>query len=371
MTENKVQNKKKSLISQEIDLFVLFNIFWKKRKIIFITTLIFFLLGVLFSSLQTTYEYKAETTFLIKSGGGGMNSLGSLAGLAGVNLQSEGSNSGVEIEPSLYPRLINSIDFKQKLINAPLILNGYEKEMSYAFYYENLVKPSKFDAIKSNFFGFPRMIFSFFKPSSPPEKIEKPKTSILSLSSEQESHFARLKNQLKVESIDGVMSLTFTMEDPLLAAQMAQFSIGLLEEEVINYKISSLNEELKFTQLLYEEKRKSFEDIQSQLGYFRERNQNSISASIQNQLERLQSEYNLRLSIVTQVANSLESSKIQIARDTPIFSTLDPVVVPSSPIQISKFYLLIVFTISGFLLSMGYVLIFDLILNNKLKEIYT
>ena len=60
-------------------------------------------------------------------------------------------------------------------------------------------------------------------------------------------------------------------------------------------------------------------------------------------MDRLQAEYSLKLTVFTQVANSLESTKLQIARDTPIFSVLDPVTIPNSP-QSNKRGLIILFT---------------------------
>jgi uncharacterized protein involved in exopolysaccharide biosynthesis len=133
------------------------------------------------------------------------------------------------------------------------------------------------------------------------------------------------------------------MPDALMAAQMAEFSFQLLQKEIIDYKLGNLREELRFSESLYEEKKKEFEKIQNEVGYFKDRNQNVISSSIQNQMDRLQAEYSLKLTVFTQVANSLESTKLQIARDTPIFSVLDPVTIPNSP-QSNKRGLIILFT---------------------------
>jgi hypothetical protein len=342
----------------EIDLLKLVKTLWEKRKIIFLIVSIFFLLGVFLSFLQTPPQFKSETSFLLKSGGsgGGMESLGGLAALTGTSLPSGGSSSGAEISSSLYPKFISSIQFKKALLQAPLTINGKTETVTYAYYYENIVKPSRSELIRTYTLGLPSILMSKFNPSTPIDTGKEKNTPLLRLSSNELGHFARLENQLKVEPKEGVFILSFTMPEPLLAAQMADFSFKLLQKEVVNYKLGNLSEELRFNQLLYNEKKKEFEKIQNELGYFRDRNQNVVIASIQNQKDRLQSEYNLKLTVFTQVANALESTRLQIARDTPMFSILDPVTIPNGP-ETKKGKLVIIFSvILGIFLAFTYII---------------
>lgn len=355
-------------VGDEIDLLSLLKIIWKNRIKIFVSLSIFFFFGVLVSLLQTSKEYKSVSTFLLKSGGSqsATGPMGGLAALAGVSLPSGGTTSTTEIPPSLYPTIISSIEFKKALINAPLKVAGFNKEVTYAYYYENLIKPSRFDLFKLYTLGLPRLLINRIKntfylgrkdqndKSASNKKIFYD-PNILSLSANETTHFARLNNQLKIESKNGLFILSFVMEDPFLAAQMAHFSLELLQKEVVAYKLANLREELRFTEILYEEKKQSFKQIQNELGDFRDRNQNVVASFVQNQFDRLQAEYNLRLNVVTQIANSLESTKIQIARNTPIFSILDPVTIPSSPNPQNRLSVIVIFSAIGFILTFSYV----------------
>jgi hypothetical protein len=342
----------------EIDLLKLVKTLWEKRKIIFLIVCAFFLLGVFLSFLQTPPQFKSETSFLLKSGGsgGGMESLGGLAALTGASLPSSGSSSGSEISSSLYPKFISSIQFKKALLQAPLTINGKTETVTYAYYYENIVKPSRSELIRTYTLGLPSILMSKFNPSAPIDTGKEKNTPLLRLSSNELGHFARLENQLKVEPKEGVFILSFTMPEPLLAAQMADFSFKLLQKEVVDYKLGNLREELRFNQLLYDEKKKEFEKIQNELGYFRDRNQNVVIASVLNQMERLKSEYSLKLSVFTQVANSLEATKLQIARDTPIFSVLDPVTIPNGPQAKNSRLVILIFIVLGVVVAFAYVL---------------
>jgi uncharacterized protein YlxW (UPF0749 family) len=84
-----------------------------------------------------------------------------------------------------------------------------------------------------------------------------------------------------------------------LAAQMAKFAEDLLQREVIGFKIQNAREHLKYTEERFEEKRNEFEDIQNRLASFRDRNQNISSAFAQNQLTKLEAEYNFVLNVYT------------------------------------------------------------------------
>ena len=55
-----------------------------------------------------------------------------------------------------------------------------------------------------------------------------------------------------------------------------------------------------------------------------------------NELERIQAEYSIALNVVTELATQVESAKLQVSKDTPIFSVIDPVTVPTQK-NLSKF----------------------------------
>jgi hypothetical protein len=267
-------------VEDDIDLLEILKTFWQKRSAIFLSAGIFLFLGVIISSLQSPAQFKSETSFLLKSGGGGSGggteSLGGLAAIAGISLPSGGLSSGSDISPSLYPKFISSIEFQKALIKAPITIEGGAETVTYEYYYENMVKPSRLELVKSYTIGLPATIKSMINPSGPIIKSEKESNNLLKLSPNESAHFARLENQLKIESKDGVMVLSFSMPEPLAAAQMADFAFNLLQKEIIDYKLGNLREELRFSESIYEEKRKEFEKIQNELGYYKDRNQNHL-----------------------------------------------------------------------------------------------
>lgn len=359
MEEKTKNNADFSIFENEIDLLKVVRVTWERRKVIYFFAGLFFLFGILFSFLQSPAQFKSETTFLLKSSsngvGNGIGSLGGLATIAGISLPSGGFSSGIEIPPSLYSKFISSIEFKKALIDAPISVEGQNEKVTYAYYYEQIAKPSRLELVKTYTLGLPAILWSKIKPNNSINTSKKADTHLIMLSSTEKAHFARLDDQLKIESKDGVIFLSFTMPEPLMAAQMADFSFQLLQKEIISYKLGNILEELRFSEALYEEKKQEFYKIQNELGYFRDRNQNVISSSGQNQMERLQAEYNIKMSVFTQVANALESTKLQMAKDTPIFSILDPVTIPNSSEATRGTFLILFSTIFGIVVAIVFI----------------
>jgi uncharacterized protein involved in exopolysaccharide biosynthesis len=57
----------------------------------------------------------------------------------------------------------------------------------------------------------------------------------------------------------------------------------------------------------------------------------------------------------------LESTKIQIAKDTPIFAILDPVTIPSSAKAKKNILFILISVVLGFVLSIGYIIFKELL----------
>ncbi|MGC6422878.1 MAG: GNVR domain-containing protein, partial [Flavobacteriaceae bacterium] len=136
-------------------------------------------------------------------------------------------------------------------------------------------------------------------------------------------------------------------------------------EQVIAYKLEKLNDNLLFTQKQYTQKQKEFESLQDRLALFKDRNQNISSSRFQSQLQRLQSEYDIALSVLQELAKQLETTKLQVNRDTPIFTVIEPVIVPHEREQPKRKLIVLIWTFLGGVLSCGWVLV-----RHPAKEIF-
>ncbi|WP_373493789.1 Wzz/FepE/Etk N-terminal domain-containing protein [Aquiflexum sp.] len=351
--------------NEEIDLLELAKTVWLKRRIIFITILLFSILGVLVA-LVLQNEYTAGSTFVPQTSEQGKvgGNLGGLASLAGINLG--GLSGGSEIPPSLYPKIVSSVKFRKDLLNATLNIQGDSQKISYQYYYDSIHRLGLIPLFAKYTIGLPGL---FIKNIRGNNVMESPSNDhgLINVSESEFEHFKRLDNQVSIEfnEKEGFVSLSFSMPEPLMAAQMARYAEELLQKEVIEFKIQSAREHLKYTEERFEEKKIEFEGIQKKLAIFRDRNQNLSSAMILNQLEKLEAEYNFAFSIYTELAKQLEQAKLQVSKDTPIFSIIQPVTIPIEKSAPRRPLIVIVFVLLGLVIAFGYIFGREFVLSVK------
>ena len=120
-------NSYNNLEEDSIDIIVLLKTLWNGKKLIVKTTAVFFIIGCIVALLSPVV-YTAQTTFIPQVSEDQMSSskgLGSLASLAGINLNQGSSTSDSYLSPLLYSKIANSDEFSLKLIEEELIsLNG-------------------------------------------------------------------------------------------------------------------------------------------------------------------------------------------------------------------------------------------------------
>jgi len=349
--------------SDEIDIVELLQKVWQGRKIAIKISVVFALLGVIFA-LSSTNVYTATTTFIPKgkSSGSVGGSLSGLASLAGISL---GGMSGgdSEIPPSMYPMVLNSIPFLEKTLSLEVPLNGQNIVMKEYLLTQMYFKESNsFDFLnflKKYTIGLPALLKGkiFAEMNALPSAAEN--ITIKRLTYEEEQLFNYLKSlvTISVDKKEGFIALSVQDKDPQVAAIIAQNTQHLLQQEVIDFKIKNARELLTFTETLYTEKKVAFEALQDELAIFRDQHQNISSGLFENKLSRLESELSIASAVNEELAKQVEQARIQVSRDTPIFTIIDPVVIPNQRTGPKRKFIVLGFTFLGFFLGLGYALI--------------
>ncbi|MFA8434232.1 MAG: Wzz/FepE/Etk N-terminal domain-containing protein [Marinifilaceae bacterium] len=341
----------------ELDLIRLAKTLWNGRRTVIHTTIIFMVVGLIVAILSPK-EYTASTTMMPQAAGGKKlgGSLGGLAAMAGINLGSMGS--GGEIPPTLYPKIVSSIPFQKAMMQTQLTVNGQEQPVSFAQYYLELSKPSVLGYVKKYTIGLPGLIISTIKGGGEFDKQLMPDNrQLLSISLGEKKLIKILSAQLSlnVNDKDGYVSLSARMPEALAAAQLAQKAQELLQNSIIEFKSKKAKDQLAFVEERYVEKQKDFEIVQQKLAQFRDRNRNVSTAVAQAELERLQAEYNMVYGVYSELAKQLESQRIQVKEDTPVFTILEPVSIPIDKSKPKRSMILILWTVLGGFVGIGIV----------------
>lgn len=340
--------------NEKIDLVGFVNLLWLAKKRIIVFGGVFAMLGVGIA-LLTQNRYSASSVFIpqvsdSESIGG---NLGGLASLAGINLGG-GVTGSADFPPSLYPNILNNVHFKLSLLEAPLVPQQTGDTVTYREYFEHIYQPSALSTIKKYTIGLPGVIIGAIKGEKSDEStngnvVARNDTALIKLTKIEREHFSRIENQVSIISNlkDGFVTISVTMPDPYLAAQLAKYVEFELEKALVSYKIKNAEIKLEYIQARYDEKKKDFENIEDQLAIFKDRNKNLNTARAQTQLQRLESRYDLTLGVYLNLAQELEQAKLHVNKSTPIMSIIQPVTVPSIKSGPSRALIVIMFALIG------------------------
>lgn len=348
---SELQNQQ--IIEDEIDLVELLKKVYLEKKLIFKVTLFALVFGVVYALFQPN-EFTASATFIPQLSSdvkAGSSSLSGLASLAGINLG--GMEGSSEFPPTLYPQVVESVPFKLQLLSSSIKNNN--QELSLREYFLSQESYSILGIVKKYTIGLPSLILSSFKKND--ESVNN--SLIYSISEEDEKLFKELFKvfSLSLNDKEGFITMSFTDRNKSISAQVVKIAQSLLQEKIIEYKVQSSKELLDFTKSQYNENKVAFEKLQDERAVFVDKNINISSSLYQNKLSRIESDLSIAQTVVQQLASQVEQAKLQVNKDTPVFTTIKPVTVPFEKSAPKRSLIVIVFGFFGIIASVGYVLV--------------
>jgi uncharacterized protein involved in exopolysaccharide biosynthesis len=305
----------------EIDLLALLKTVFVARRFVIKTTILFAVLGIILAVVSPT-KYTASSTFVPQlSEGQTTSSLGGLASLAGINLSAIMGSQPQEISPSLYPQIAESVPYRLALLDATVESNTSFRDYILTQSGGVAILP----LLKKYTIGLPGLLLN--KQTDNNENLD---TSLFQITEQDKGLFEFLAQVVSIEVDDqeGLVSISVELADRMVAAQLAQAATDLLQSNIIAFKSQSARNNLDFIESQFESKRQEFEQIQDSIAVFKDQNLNITSSLYQNQLTRLESQFTVTSSVFQELAGRVEQAKIQVNKDTPIFTIIEPVSVP-------------------------------------------
>ncbi|GHC58353.1 Wzz/FepE/Etk N-terminal domain-containing protein [Ulvibacter litoralis] len=333
-----VEKVKINIFSEDILLHII-----KRRRFVIIFGICFFVLGLALAILSTKkYTSKAVIVPQMNSSQGVSKKYAKIASLAGINLNSGESSN---ILPTIYPLILSSAPFQKELLKTPLTIKGQDSTVSLTNYLSNIRKPSFLDKVKKYTIGLPGLLINSLKskPKATASAGFRKDTTLFEFTPVEKGQIGFLDGavEVKYNDLDGYIEIIGTLEEPLASAELAQRAYKLLEQYVIEYNIQKSKDELTYIQERFVEAEENFFEKRAKLGNYRERNQNLITTSAINRGEQYKIEYDLAYSIYSEISSEFESAKLQVKRDTPIFTVIKPVTVPTEPSYPNKLMIII------------------------------
>lgn len=311
------------------------------RKILYKAAGVGLVLGVIVA-LSVPKQYMVEVTLSPEMGGSKGNS--SLAGVAASFLGSSATaNEGSDaLNASLSADIVSSTPFLLELLDMN-ITSSDKKINSLKVYMEKQSVPWWSYAI-----GLPGIIIGSIKSLFGDEEKETAIDTMrntIKLSPEKANIISRLKNAIRasVDNKTAITRVSVSLQDPEVAAIVADSVVYQLQEYIINYRTSKAKDDAAYLERLFEERQQEYYILQKKYADYVDTHDDLILQSLRTEQERLQNDMNLAYQIYGQVANQLQAAKAKVQEEKPVFAVVEPAVVPLSPSGITQKVYIIIF----------------------------
>ncbi len=343
-----------------IDFIDVMKSIWSKRKFILILGGVFCIVGILVA-ITTPSEYLAKTRLLPERESSGNDrfagNFGGLAGLVGIDLKGASNNDA--LPPTLYPQLIQSIPFLEELsLDSIRVSSLSQGKVTIKDYFSEHITASPFQVVVNKVLKFPSYIKALFGKKKAEDIVLSDgvgEEEIYSLTSDEYDMLMALKSRIWVEidQINRLLVISAEMPDALAAADLLLRAKERLTENATNYKLKKIRRDYEFIHSRYLRSKENFSKWQLKLATFEDENQNMNSSRAQTQRQNIRNEYNLAFDVYKALSEQLEQSKIEIEKETPIFTVLDPIQVPIERNRPDRKKMVIVFFAIGIVIGIG------------------
>ena len=343
-----MDNNLEVLEESSIDFGKIFKDLLKHKSLYYKVLPVAFLLAAVYAlSLPNYYQC---TVKLAPELGGSARSAGGLASLAssfGVNLG--GAQTGADaINPTLYPDLMNSVDFKTSLFEIPVTRESDNKTFTYYDYLMNEQKTPWWSEAKAAFFGL------FGSKEKEPET----KVDPFRLTKEQ-TGIAKAIDKNVVCDVDKktmVITINVTDQDPLICATMADSVKTRLQNFITDYRTSKARVDLEYNKKVFDEARAKYEEARNRYATFADSHRSVSSQAAQTKQTDLQNEMNLHQQILQQVVAQMQQADMKVQEETPAFTTLQSATVPIIKAGPKRAQMCLIFLFLAFLGTTAWIL---------------
>ncbi len=327
---------------QEIDLLELLQKLWAGRRLILKWCAVGAVVGLIIAfSIPKEYTTTVKLAPEIQNNKSSLGGLSSLASMAGINMGS--MNSTDAVSPELYPDIVQSVPFMTGLFDVTLTDAKGEQTWPVSEYVSEELRAPWWSAV----LGFPFKVLGWVKGLFSKEEDAAAGNSVnpFRLTKEENRIVKSLQERIAV-SVDKktlVVSLSVTMQDPVVSATLTDTVMRNLQDYITEYRTNKARNDLEFTQRLFDEAQSKYYEAQQRYAQYIDQNQGIVRRSFRTEQERLQNEMNLAFNLYNQMAQQLQMAKAKVQESTPVYAVVQPATVPLKASKPSKMILLVGF----------------------------
>lgn len=311
----------------EIDLMEYARKLWKGRKLLIKAAGIALIMGIIVAySIPKVYTVNVILSPEASKMGRTSSSLASMASMLGL-AGGAGSEANA-LNLTMTSEIIASTPFILELFDTRVQTLDGKTDTTLVAYLATESRPwwNTVKALPSMAIGGIRSLFTT------PQKVEEKPLNPFHLTRKEMGQVGAIRRVISANvEKSGMTQIEVTLQDPLVAATLADTVVAKIQKYITQYKTSKAKEDCKYWEQLYKERQQQYHKAQEAYAKYVDTNQGVILQSVKIEQERLQNEMNLAFQIFTQVATQLQMSKAKVQEEKPVFAVLEPASVPLIP----------------------------------------
>ena len=348
MSENEYIEQEES----SIDFGQIFAVLKKHKRLYYKVLPIVLVVACVFTlGLRNYYTCEVKLSPELSTKSSRTSGLAALASQFGMNL---GSNmmATEALFPTVYPELMNSVDFKASLFNVPIHKKDSTRIISYYDYLAYEQKPSWWGAAISAPF---KLLGELIGTK---DTIDQHKVNPFMLTKEQ-SEIVKIIDKKVVCDVDKktmVITINVTDQDPLICATIADSVQRRLQNFITDYRTKKAKVDLEYNRKLFKEAKARYDKARQLYASYSDANQDMILQSYKTKLIDLENEMQLQFNNYNAVAQQLQLAEAKVQEETPAFTTLQSATVPVKKAGPGRVKMVLVFLFLAFLGTTVYIL---------------
>lgn len=318
-----MEGKKK----QAVDVFVIWERIWKRKQLFYIVGVISFILACLWNLPAPRY-YQCHVVLAPENAPNSGGVMGNMAAMMGIDLN--GNVAGDAIVPELYPKVLQSNDFVNSIININVKSKDGEIDTTY---YAYKLKFQKGNPIIKAVAKVPKAVIGFFKKKEEGNKGSSKEIDLFNLTKEQSDVFSAIMNTVgcSVEMKTGLITISVTEQDPLICATVADSVRAKLQDFITEYRTNKARNDVEYYRKLTAEAKVSYEKARQGYGSYADQNTDVVMQSYRLKESDLENDMQLKFNAYSVMQNQLQMAEAKLQERIPAFTVIQRATVPQKP----------------------------------------
>lgn len=310
---------------------------WAGRKWLIRMALLGAAVGIAVA-LCTPKQYTVQVTLAPEMSGGSTSSLAGMAAMLGMgNVSLKGETDALNV--NMYPDLVASTPFILELFATPVSPLTKKGDTEVILPLEAYLKEQTGSPIAWAANAMGKLLGGIVELIGG-EKEEEGEDVVnpFRLTPKQNGMVEDLRKNVfcEIDKKMGTTTVSVTLPDAQVAAQIADVVVKKLQELISTYRTTKAQQNCDYLEQLYKDRQDEYYTAQEKYARYADANRSVILLSVLSERERLQNDMNLAFQIYSQVAQQLQMARAQVQEAKPAFAVVEPATVPIRPSGTSR-----------------------------------